>query len=351
MVEGTAPRLSQTLNHALMGGRRIFKKIDSAMRGHVGDEIRTLLGIIGQSKAVVCPAAIEAGRTVRDGQLWIHGLPLHHSDFAHDPRWPATSADMDALVGVSTTHLSLATVRAGVEALAGAIVDAPTSVVTVDACEHSDLALISQTIVLSDSMPCGALGLARAWARCYSGNRHDLPRLPSDQRGGPVLVVAGSRHPRTHTQVQQLLHTSNASVIEVSVPMHPQHQQAVIEEAIASLSAGKTTVIRAAILNLADASAQRILVQILSDLTRRLCEAVPPAMLVLTGGETASAISRQLDATGVRILGEVEVGLPWGRIIGGLAGGSLIVTKAGGFGGDNAFVKTVQLLSAARYTT
>ncbi len=110
----------QTVQAAsLFRDRLIFKKIDSTMRGHIGPEIETVLGLTGLKKAVVCPAVIEAGRTIRAGKLWVEDVLLHQSDFAHDPSWPAATSDMASLVSLPATHLHLNTVRAGTNVLTG----------------------------------------------------------------------------------------------------------------------------------------------------------------------------------------------------------------------------------------
>jgi uncharacterized protein YgbK (DUF1537 family) len=46
----------------------------------------------------------------------------------------------------------------------------------------------------------------------------------------------------------------------------------------------------------------------------------------------------------MRLYGEVDAGMPWGRLIGGPADGLPVVTKAGGFGGDDALVQAVSFL-------
>ena len=64
--------------------------------------------------------------------------------------------------------------------------------------------------------------------------------------------------------------------------------------------------------------------------------------LVLTGGSTAVAVSRRLGASGIRLAGEVEAGVPVGTLIGPKA--YTVVTKAGGFGGPDTLVRAVEAL-------
>lgn len=65
------------------------------------------------------------------------------------------------------------------------------------------------------------------------------------------------------------------------------------------------------------------------------------AAYVLTGGETARAVLAVRRVRGVRLLGEVEPGVPFGASI---AAGFLICTKAGGFGGPDTLVDCVARL-------
>ena len=64
-----------------LAGRRLFKKIDSTLRGPVGAEIQAMLDATGIGVALVCPAIIEEERTVRDGQLLVAGRPLDNTGF------------------------------------------------------------------------------------------------------------------------------------------------------------------------------------------------------------------------------------------------------------------------------
>ena len=64
--------------------------------------------------------------------------------------------------------------------------------------------------------------------------------------------------------------------------------------------------------------------------------------LVLTGGSTAVAVSLGLEASGIRLGGEVEAGVPWGTLIG--PNPYTVVTKAGGFGGPDTLVGVVRSL-------
>ncbi len=321
-------------------GRLIFKKIDSTMRGHIGPEIESVLRVIGVEKAVVCPAVIEAGRRVRDGKLWVNDALLHESDFAHDPSWPAVTSDIASLLGLPVTHLYLKTVRAGADVLARAISDAPTQIIAVDACDDSDLVVISQAILARNYLPCGALGLARSWVRELVGSRRIELGPTLQGSAAPVLVVAGSRHPKTRIQVHRVASERGLVIIEVTVAMDDsgnEQWQAMAE----ALSEGRSLVIRAPLEEIRQVSHRRALDVTLGKLTLRVCQEFELEGLILTGGATASAVCQALETVAVRILGELQIGVPWGRLVGGVASGLPVVTKAGGFGHADSLIRIV----------
>jgi uncharacterized protein YgbK (DUF1537 family) len=64
--------------------------------------------------------------------------------------------------------------------------------------------------------------------------------------------------------------------------------------------------------------------------------------LVLTGGDIASATCAALDVPALYLRGEIEPGVVWAVLLGGLLPGLRVVTKAGGFGSDNALVDAIR---------
>jgi uncharacterized protein YgbK (DUF1537 family) len=69
--------------------------------------------------------------------------------------------------------------------------------------------------------------------------------------------------------------------------------------------------------------------------------------VVLTGGATARAVIHRQAATSLRILGEIEPGIPIGQLEDGIWHGITVVTKAGGFGHPNTLLDVVQALGVS----
>ncbi|MBV9354335.1 MAG: hypothetical protein JO023_02290, partial [Chloroflexi bacterium] len=83
--------------------------------------------------------------------------------------------------------------------------------------------------------------------------------------------------------------------------------------------------------------------ELLGEVAATTARAYAVGGLVVTGGETARSVCRQLGVTGVELLAEVEPGVPLGRLVGAVPP-LPIVTKAGAFGSDQTLVRALQYL-------
>ena len=72
----------------------IYKKTDSALRGHVVAELTTLMQATGYQRAVYLPANPSKGRTIRNGIYYIKGVPIAKTDFSFDPEFPARTSSL-----------------------------------------------------------------------------------------------------------------------------------------------------------------------------------------------------------------------------------------------------------------
>lgn len=70
----------------------IFKKTDSALRGHVVAELTTLMEATGYHRAVYLPANPSKGRVIKNGIYYINNVPIHETDFSFDPEFPAKTS-------------------------------------------------------------------------------------------------------------------------------------------------------------------------------------------------------------------------------------------------------------------
>ncbi|MEQ8241088.1 MAG: four-carbon acid sugar kinase family protein [Cyclobacteriaceae bacterium] len=72
----------------------IYKKIDSALRGHILSEVKSQMDVFGLNKALIVAGNPSMGRTIQNGKYYINGIPLHETGFAKDSHYPAKSCDI-----------------------------------------------------------------------------------------------------------------------------------------------------------------------------------------------------------------------------------------------------------------
>ena len=319
-AQAAAERAAQAAS--ALRGRRLFKKIDSTLRGHVGAETLAVLAACGADKAVLCSAVPGIGRVIRAGQLYINGQPLHETSFGADPGWPARSADVAERIGGGAQALGLDVVRG--EVLAQAVWASPARLLAADAESEADLARLADLLRDPRLLACGALALGRAW-RAVFGDAPAPARAPRLSHG-PYLLACGSSNPAARVLAQDVARETGAVTLVVA----PGRDLPVA----AARNALKSRL--PVLLQLQLSGAQPVAgglangPALMAETVRQVCAQALPAGLILMGGETARSTLHALEAGAVWVHGELAPGLAWGRLAGGLADRRWLVTQSGG---------------------
>jgi 4-hydroxythreonine-4-phosphate dehydrogenase len=310
----------------------LYKKIDSTLRGHVGVELHACLGDWHHGAvAIVAPAFPAAGRTTVDGWQRSSGVRVQpHS--------------IDATLeshGVPTGHLNLRDVRS--EALADAMkaaYDRGLRAVVCDAETDDDL----RAIVLAGrrlTRPViwtGTAGLAAAMADGLVARPMPEAALKVPVAAGPVLVVVGSTSDVARAQAAHVAASGTRRVgfpADVLADANGDAAAALAGEVVYHLRAHQDVLVTIDGDN-AGANDNRLMTR-LGEVLRSSAESV--GALVITGGASAAAVLRPWQTAGLRLLGELEPGVPLSITIGPWT--LPVVTKAGAFG-------TVETLERAR---
>jgi len=330
------------------GVENFYKKLDSTLRGNVGAELEAAMDALHVRRAVVAPAFPLQGRTFQGGRLLICGA------VPDDPalRGIGLPALLQAQMRRSVGHLPLDVVRSGPASLKAKMEEAwgeGKEVLALDAAERDDLKIIAATLMpLSpDRVVAGSAGLAMELAEMggLHGAAEACPRLQAAR----VLIIAGSPNPVTASQVASLSRVLGVEVLGLHLSRLFRDEAGeigrVAKEALLILRGGGDLVVRP------EGSAPQarvdgavIIARALGRIARAVVEADPAIGLILTGGETARAVCSALGATGIELVKEVLPGIPVGRLREGPFEGLLLVTKAGGFGGEDALIYAVQVI-------
>ncbi|WP_244850564.1 four-carbon acid sugar kinase family protein [Caballeronia sp. SL2Y3] len=336
-------------------GRRLYKKIDSTLRGNWTAEVAALARLAGP--AIVAPAFPATGRAVRDGIVFVHGVPLEETE-----TWQLEHAGRDARLGLmleaaglTTAHVALDTLRGEPQSLAAIIATAAangTGALIVDAETSDDLAALARITASLDTpfFWVGSGGLARELAALpdlFEAAASTAARHPSaDVARGPVLALVGSLSAVSERQCAML--RTEAGLVELILPPAvlrdgERHAdwRAWGERIGETLRGGQDLIVRIGRDDAFDPAEGARLSTALAALVAPHFDAL--GGLIATGGETARAMLAAANVGSLELVREIEAGVALGRAAtgvsdtaGGAAGGAAIVTKAGAFGSEHA---------------
>lgn len=265
----------------------VFKKVDSRLKGHVAAELAALLAASGRERAVLAPAIPDLGRLVRHGAVCGMGVAE-----------PIVIMPLCGGLPVSVPDTEDGEAMAQV---AGQLWDEADQVVA-----------------------AGARGLAQTLAARFPQQPAPAVTRPLPQK---LLIAIGSRDPITRAQVDH--------VMQAMAPFRVRAPNGHVPPALLSAPVTLVTVETGETEEAADVVVARFAWG-LADMVR----SAPPAAMLVSGGETAYALLRQLGVRTIVLGGEALPGVPFAQAeIGGKS--VLILTKSGGFGGED----TISLLT------
>jgi uncharacterized protein YgbK (DUF1537 family) len=306
------------------GFAHLYKKVDSTLRGHIGVEVKAALeGWREGSLAVVAPAFPAMGRTTVDGRQRVGDTALDGPPVA----------ERLASAAVPVTTLALADGRGGVlDRIFRARAEAGNRAIVCDAVTDVDLAAIAAAGAMLEAAVVwvGSGGLARRLFTDSNPSRHQM-QISHPIPSGPVLVVAGSLTAITGSQAASVA-AAGARPVTVSAEDLSTRSPALERnrnEIERHLRAGMDVVVGIGRRHTATA-ADTALVDHLARMLKS-CQSLVGGV-VATGGDTAAALLKQWGIGGLRLIGEVETGVPIGLAIGPRP--LIVALKAGGFGHD-----------------
>ena len=295
-------------------------QFDSTLRGRVARDCMTALAASGRRKLLIAPAFPSAGRTVKHGRVLVDGVPVHQTAFGCDPTLPVRESSMPALFQAHRMELKVARNAAQARTL----LDTHDAVV-VDARAERELDEIATSFAGEpDLLLAGSTGLLRALARIlarppytpgHHAGRRDTAAAHVTPARRPWLVV-GSLNPRSRRQLAIARAQGRIDILatdEARLPANAAAQAELLE----------------------------LVLQVANAVRSGACDG-----LVVTGGETARRIIDALPAVSLRVCREVMPGVPLAEVR-TATGAFPMITKAGGFGDDEALVACINLLTKA----
>lgn len=290
---------------------RLAHKIDSTLRGNWATELAARHAATGMP-VVVVPALPALGRVCVDGVVLVDGVPVHESPVRFDPHGgPASSRPRDLLEAAGAPVVE---VHDRV-ALSAWFAD-PVGVAVVDADDQRSIDAVVDRWHNRN-------GILLAGTSAVIGTAIGRPthHAPTRIVQPPTLVVCGSAHPLAAAQIERV-RGRGAHVVDRFGP-----------DVLQAMETGTPIVLRPPALD-GPVTAQQA-----SDAMQRLMQEAASVIesghvgtLVLIGGDTTAAL---LGDALVVVLGSV---VPGTALVESLVVDIPVITRAGGFGSDEALV-------------
>lgn len=322
-----------------------YKKIDSALRGHPGPEIASLVEVSGATRVLVAPALPSEGRVVRAGRVFVAGQPLEATRLGSGSSTSSVVERLGAESGIPVELVDLATVRGPTAELRARLAVGPPALLVADSETEEDLEALAvaatQACLL---LCCGSAGLARHLAG-PGGRSHTTVSIARPAR--PMLIVAGSQH---ETTAQQLAHAETHAGLRIVRPpsLDQQPSESELQSLAGELRSALETGSSVALTTSGTAHSplgSAAIADLLSRIASKLDVIEAAGSLLLTGGDVAAAVCRAIGCTRVDVVGEAAPNIPLGLAVRPGFPSLPLVTKAGSFGREDVISRCLTLLT------
>jgi len=320
----------------------VVKKVDSTLRGAIAREISAVDAVYNPDIIIFMPALPDLGRTTEGGIHKLNGKPITETELARDPRTPVREDNIKKLLEEvytePVTHIGLEAIeRREFDLSAG-------RVFSFDATTNAHMqAVVSAAI---------STGKKILWVGT-AGIVDNLVETQSPQYPSAALVASLSETSRE--QVQFAVEKGTEIIIIPTADMldnNEQHKQTTISQAVDILHNKQDLIIISAASHEREeletakrlAAEKGITMEEASQTVQKYMGEIMSGVLAktrisgifVTGGDTTMGFLNEIDATGLRIVSEVLIGIPLMRIVGGKHDNTNIITKAGAFGQKDA---------------
>lgn len=269
---------------------KLFKKCDSALRGHIVAEIEALFETFDHKKVLFVPVNPTAGRVIRNGKYYIHNVLIEETAFAIDPDFPAFSSEvMLRIKKQQSIHNDNFSVYEDLSHFRYRGMYIPN-------CETlAELQLLAQMID-DDTIPCGSGAFFEAYLNA-SERGNVKTEVSNLQICNNFILVSGS------TQSSSLVYAQQLSEQNVALAFFPEELLGIAEndfalnafaqEIIAIYQSDRKVIVKLSEEKIHFANSQHILKTRLSKVINKVLQACSPEFLLIEGGATAYDIMRE----------------------------------------------------------
>ncbi|MHA1752761.1 MAG: four-carbon acid sugar kinase family protein [Candidatus Helarchaeota archaeon] len=347
----------------------VYKKVDSTLRGNISDEIEEIMNILKKDICIFSPSFPSHKRITIGGYLVVDQKPLGLSEYSSNNLKQEENSFIPFLLKKQTNfsvgQVDLKDVAKGQKTILSKINESyqkGNKIIVIDSTNEEHLKdIFASSLNLDRSVLfSGSAGLANHFPNI--NNKNEDLKMKIENNKGPVIVVAGSRNSITEDQVNYLKNKSIFCELKIDLEQIFSNKDRILDDyatkCIQAIKDNRDLVIHTNITYNEEKSINEKLMlkyhlsfrgleikikTFLGELTSKIIKNSNIRNLILTGGDVALGVCKELNIRNLNILAELLPGIP--LTIANYKDYKLnVITKAGGFGKEDALYNLINKL-------
>ena len=347
----------------------VYKKVDSTLRGNISDEIEEIMNILKKDICIFSPSFPSHKRITIGGYLVVDQKPLGLSEYSSNNLKQEENSFIPFLLKKQTNfsvgQIDLKDVAKGQKTILSKINELyqkGNKIIVIDSTNEEHLKdIFASSLNLDRSVLfSGSAGLANHFPNI--NNKNEDLKMKIENNKGPVIVVAGSRNSITEDQVNYLKNKSIFCELKIDLEQIFSNKDRILDDyatkCIQAIKDNRDLVIHTNITYNEEKSINEKLMlkyhlsfrgleikikTFLGELTSKIIKNSNVRNLILTGGDVALGVCKELNIRNLNILAELLPGIP--LAIANYKDYKLnVITKAGGFGKEDALYNLINKL-------
>ena len=347
----------------------VYKKVDSTLRGNISDEIEEIMNILKKDICIFSPSFPSHKRITIGGYLVVDQKPLGLSEYSSNNLKQEENSFIPFLLKKQTNfsvgQIDLKDVAKGQKTILSKINELyqkGNKIIVIDSTNEEHLKdIFASSLNLDRSVLfSGSAGLANHFPNI--NNKNEDLKMKIENNKGPVTVVAGSRNSITEDQVNYLKNKSIFCELKIDLEQIFSNKDRILDDyatkCIQAIKDNRDLVIHTNITYNEEKSINEKLMlkyhlsfrgleikikTFLGELTSKIIKNSNIRNLILTGGDVALGVCKELNIRNLNILAELLPGIP--LAIANYKDYKLnVITKAGGFGKEDALYNLINKL-------
>jgi len=347
----------------------VYKKVDSTLRGNIGNELEEIMIILNRDICIFSPSYPSYQRITIGGYLVVDQKPLSLSEYSYDNSTQVENSFIPFLLKPQTNfpvgQIDLKDVAKGQKTILSKINELyqkGNKIIVIDSTNEEHLKDIFASGLKFDGsvLFSGSAGLANHFPNINNKNEDLKVKIKNNKV--PVVVVAGSRNSIMENQINYLKDRLNFTELKIDIEQVFSNKDRILDdyadECIKAIKGNHDLVIHTdAIYNKEKLINKKLMLKyhfsfreleieiktFLGELTSKIIKNSYVRNLILTGGDVALGVCKELGIYNMNILGELLPGIT--LAIANYKNYNLnIVTKAGGFGKEDVLYNLINKL-------